>query len=100
MFEEGTVDRVNLVTDRETGSASGFGFVEMRDEEGERAIAALNGREHDGRMRNLSETWPKEARAWATVDSTGTQATFGRTAGGKLKGRSDRCPSGTNNLSI
>ena len=65
MFEaHGTVDRVNLVTDRETGRARGFGFVEMsNDGEGERAIAALNGRELDGRALNINEARPKEARS-------------------------------------
>ena len=65
MFEvHGTVDRVNLVTDRETGRARGFGFVEMsNDGEGESAIAALNGRELDGRVLNINEARPKEARA-------------------------------------
>src|ERR1043165_4575063 len=45
MFEQyGTVDRVNLVTDRDTGRSRGFAFVEMsNNEEGERAIAGLNG---------------------------------------------------------
>ena len=64
MFEEyGTVDRVNIVTDRDTGRARGFGFVEMgNDVEGERAIAALNGREMDGRALNVNEARPKENR--------------------------------------
>ena len=64
MFEAfGTVDRVSVVTDRETGRARGFGFVEMSpDEEAERAIAALNGRELDGRALNINEARPKEAR--------------------------------------
>jgi cold-inducible RNA-binding protein len=65
MFEaHGTVDRVNLVTDRETGRARGFGFVEMsNDGEGDRAIAALNGRELDGRVLNVNEARPKEPRS-------------------------------------
>ena len=64
MFEAyGTVDRVSVVTDRETGRARGFGFVEMSgDDEGERAIAALNGRELDGRALNINEARPKEDR--------------------------------------
>ena len=64
MFEEyGTVDRVNLVTDRETGRARGFGFVEMgNDGEGEKAITALNGRNLDGRALNVNEARPKENR--------------------------------------
>jgi RNA recognition motif-containing protein len=64
MFEAyGTVDRVNVVTDRETGRARGFGFVEMSvDAEAERAIAALNGRDLDGRTLNINEARPKEDR--------------------------------------
>jgi cold-inducible RNA-binding protein len=64
MFEAyGTVDRVNVVTDRETGRARGFGFVEMsNDGEAERAIAALNGRELDGRALNVNEARPKDDR--------------------------------------
>ena len=64
LFEAyGTVDRVNLVTDRETGRARGFGFVEMtNDSEGDKAIAALNGREVDGRALNVNEARPKESR--------------------------------------
>ena len=64
MFEEfGAVDRVNIVTDRDTGRARGFGFVEMgNDGEGEKAIAALNGRDMDGRALNVNEARPKENR--------------------------------------
>ena len=65
MFEQfGTVDRVNIVTDRDTGRARGFGFVEMsNDGEGEKAIASLNGRDLDGRALNVNEARPKENRA-------------------------------------
>ncbi len=64
LFEAyGTVDRVNVVTDRETGRARGFGFVEMsNDAEGNKAISALNGRDIDGRALNLKEALPKEER--------------------------------------
>ena len=64
MFEAyGTVDRVNVVTDRDTGRARRFGFVEMsNDGEGEKAIAALNGRELDGRALNVNEARPKAER--------------------------------------
>ena len=64
MFEEfGTVDRVNLVTDRDTGKARGFGFVEMsNDSEGNKAIAAINGRNMDGRALNVNEARPRENR--------------------------------------
>jgi len=65
LFEEfGTVDRVNIVTDRDTGRARGFGFVEMGDDgEAEKAIAALNGRDMAGRALNINEAKPKENRA-------------------------------------
>ena len=64
LFEAyGTVDRVNIVTDRETGRARGFGFVEMsNDSEGEKAIAGLNGRDLDGRALNVNEARAKEER--------------------------------------
>jgi cold-inducible RNA-binding protein len=64
MFEEfGAVDRVSIVTDRDTGRARGFGFVEMaNDGEGQNAIAAINGRTIDGRALNVNEAKPKEDR--------------------------------------
>ena len=57
LFEAyGTVDRVNLVTDRDTGQARGFGFVEMSvNAEADRAIAELNGKELDGRALNVND---------------------------------------------
>ena len=65
MFEtHGTVDRVNIVTDRDTGKPRGFGFVEMaNDAEGDKAIAAVNGRDLDGRTLNVNEARPKADRA-------------------------------------
>ena len=64
LFEtHGTVDRVNVVTDRETGQPRGFGFVEMgNDSEGEKAIAAINGTDLDGRTLNVNEARPKTDR--------------------------------------
>jgi hypothetical protein len=64
IFENyGTVDRVSLVTDRDTGRARGFAFVEMNDDgQGERAISELNGRELDGRVLNVNEARPREER--------------------------------------
>ena len=61
MFEQfGTVDRVNLVTDRDTGRSRGFAFVEMSNtEEADRAIAGLNGTEFGGRALNVNEARPK-----------------------------------------
>jgi cold-inducible RNA-binding protein len=66
MFEAyGTVERVSIVTDRDTGQARGFGFVEMSgDAEAERAISELNGRDLDGRALNVNEARPKTERGF------------------------------------
>jgi|SRR5436190_5066678 RNA recognition motif-containing protein len=66
LFEQyGTVDRVSIVTDRDTGQARGFGFVEMSaNAEADRAIAELNGRELDGRALNVNEARPKTERSF------------------------------------
>jgi len=66
LFEAyGTVERVNIITDRDTGQARGFGFVEMTsNSEADRAIAELNGREHDGRALNVNEARPKTERSF------------------------------------
>ena len=79
MFEQfGSIERVSIVTDRETGKARGFGFVEMsNDDEAERAIAALNGANLDDRAINVNEARPKEDRG-------------GGGGGGGNRGRSNR----------
>jgi cold-inducible RNA-binding protein len=61
MFEPyGSVDRVHLVTDRDTGRSRGFAFVEMTDaSQADQAIAALNGAEYDGRALSVNEARPK-----------------------------------------
>jgi cold-inducible RNA-binding protein len=60
----GTVGRVNIVTDRDTGQPRGFGFVEMsNDGEGEKAISALNGKDFDGRALSVNEARPKTERS-------------------------------------
>jgi RNA recognition motif-containing protein len=64
MFEaHGQVDRVAIMTDRDTGRSRGFGFVEMpSSEDGEKAIAALNGSQIGGRTLNVNEARPKVER--------------------------------------
>ncbi len=61
LFEQyGNVERVNLVTDRETGRSRGFAFVEMSDAtQADQAIQALNGANVDGRALNINEARPK-----------------------------------------
>jgi RNA recognition motif-containing protein len=65
LFEPyGQVDRVSILTDRETGRSRGFGFVEMANaEEGDKAITALNGSQFGGRSINVNEARPKAERA-------------------------------------
>jgi len=65
MFEQyGQVDRVAIVTDRDTGRSRGFAFVEMSSsEDGEKAIAALNGSQIGGRTLNVNEARPKGERS-------------------------------------
>ncbi len=56
----GAVERVNIVTDRDTGQSRGFAFVEMTDRTAaEAAISALNGSELNGRAMNVNEARPK-----------------------------------------
>ena len=60
----GNVDRVNIVTDRDTGQPRGFAFVEMaQDEDAEKAIAALNGKDFGGRALTINEARPKPERS-------------------------------------
>ena|SRR5438477_1964051 len=61
LFEAyGNVEKVNLITDRDTGRSRGFAFVEMSDgAEADRAITALNGANLDGRALNVNEARPK-----------------------------------------
>lgn len=65
LFESyGQVDRVSIMTDRDTGRSRGFGFVEMAsNEDGEKAIAALNGSQVGGRTINVNEARPKAERS-------------------------------------
>jgi cold-inducible RNA-binding protein len=56
----GTVERVNIVTDRDTGQPRGFAFVEMTDRNAaQTAISKLNGAEMNGRALNVNEARPK-----------------------------------------
>src|SRR5687767_3943240 len=60
----GTVTEANLITDRETGRARGFGFVTMSsDEEANKAVEALNGAELDGRTITVNIARPREERS-------------------------------------
>jgi len=60
--QHGTVNSVNLITDRETGRPRGFGFVEMEGDGADAAIAALNGTMMGGRSLKVNEARPRESR--------------------------------------
>jgi cold-inducible RNA-binding protein len=64
LFEShGVVDKVNMITDRDTGRSKGFGFVEMPDSAAAKAaIQGLNGKELDGRALTVNEAKPREPR--------------------------------------
>jgi len=65
MFEPyGNVESATLVTDRDTGRSRGFGFVAMsNDEEADKAMAALNGKESGGRTLTVNEARPQAERS-------------------------------------
>ena len=80
----GTVESVKIITDKFTGQSRGFGFVEMSSgEEGNAAIAAMNGTELGGRTLTVNEARPQEPR------SPGGRGGFGggRGGGGNKRGR-------------
>ena len=64
MFEPfGRVESAQVIMDRDTGLCKGFGFVEMgSDQEAQAAIAALSGKEVEGRQLTVNEAKPKEDR--------------------------------------
>jgi RNA recognition motif-containing protein len=58
----GQVQSAQVIMDRDTGRSKGFGFVEMgTDEEAQAAIAAMNGKEVEGRALTVNEARPKES---------------------------------------
>jgi RNA recognition motif-containing protein len=58
--KHGTVEKVSLITDRETGRPRGFGFVEMSNADASRAMQALNGADLDGRPLKVNEAQDRE----------------------------------------
>lgn len=58
----GPVESVRIINDRETGRSKGFGFVEMSEEDANKAIAGLSGSELDGRALTVNEAKPMVKR--------------------------------------
>ena len=89
LFEPyGPVDRVSIVTDRDTGQPRGFAFVEMTDDEAAaKAMEALNGMSLGGRNLTVNEARPKEDRGGRRPGGGGGGrgghgGGFGRSGGG------------------
>ena len=62
LFDQaGSVETVRIITDRDTGRSRGFGFVEMQGG-GDKAIAALNGKDFKGRALTVNEARPMSPR--------------------------------------
>jgi RNA recognition motif-containing protein len=55
----GTVEKLSLINDRDTGRPRGFGFVEMSNADASRAMQALNGKDFDGRSLKINEAQDK-----------------------------------------
>jgi RNA recognition motif-containing protein len=58
----GQVESARVITDRDSGTSKGFGFVEMSNSDAQKAMGALNGREIDGRAIRVNEAKPQESR--------------------------------------
>jgi len=91
MFGEyGTVQSVNIIEDRETGRSRGFAFVEMSsNEEAQKAISALNGKEIDGRSLTVNEAKPRE-EGGGNRGGSGRGGGRGGSRGGGYGGRESR----------
>jgi RNA recognition motif-containing protein len=91
LFEPfGQLARVHVATDRETGRARGFGFVEMpNDAEAAKAIAALDGKDVGGRNLKVNEARPKsESGSGGPRGPRGGSGDRGGTSGGPRGGNS------------
>ena len=80
------------MTDRDTGRSRGFGFVEMAsNEDGDKAITALNGSQVGGRTINVNEARPKTERTGGGGGGGGRyRGDRGSRGGGGGGGRRDR----------
>ena len=87
----GEVSAVRIIQDRETGRSRGFGFVEMpNDEEAKAAIAALDGKDVDGRAVKLNEAQPRPERTGGGGGGGGGRPGGGGGGFGGGGGRRDR----------
>ncbi|MGO4709686.1 RNA recognition motif domain-containing protein [Chryseobacterium sp. 2TAF14] len=81
--EFGDVSSAKIVLDRETGRSRGFGFIEMGDAEGQQAIEALNQKEFNGKILNVSEAKPREEKPRRSFDNNRSGGgSYGNNRGG------------------
>jgi len=59
----GSVESAHVITDRDSGTSKGFGFVEMQAADAQKAMSALNGSDVDGRLIKVNEAKPQGSRA-------------------------------------
>ncbi|HRC71005.1 MAG TPA: RNA-binding protein [Candidatus Competibacter sp.] len=79
----GSVRSAQVITDRDTGRSKGFGFVEMSsDQEAQAAIAALNGKEIEGRSLTVNEARPQQGPGGGGGGGGGGYGGGGKRGGG------------------
>ena len=88
LFEpHGAIEQVSIVTERETGRSRGFAFVEMTDNgEAEKAIAALNGKDMEGRSLTVNEARPRPEGGGGRGGGGGGRGGYGGGGGGGGRG--------------
>ncbi len=80
----GTVQSAQVIMDRDTGQSKGFGFVEMgSDQEAQAAIAALNGKDNQGRALTVNEAKPKTEGGGRGGGGGGGRGGYGGGGGGR-----------------
>jgi len=92
LFEPyGAIESASVATDRDTGRSRGFGFVSMpNDDEAEKAMAALNGRDSGGRALTVNEARPQAPRSGGGFRDGGGGGGRGGDRGGPRQRREPR----------
>lgn len=84
----GEVSSAKIITDRDSGRSKGFGFVEMGDAEGRQAVEALNQKEFNGKILNVTEARPREEKPRRSFDNNRGGGYGGGDRGGNRGGGS------------
>lgn len=73
----GQVTSAKIIKDKNTGRSKGYGFVEMSDADGPRAISELNGKDFKERQLKVNEARPQEPRSGGRGEGGGNHGDFG-----------------------